>query len=276
MRVKVLSDHGGEQLHLSEQQLQGAAADHAAWQGYYAHAYGELEATRRTQPLWKRLLSVPTADEQAARVRVGDVSRQVDSAEEEVQRAYNRVQQKGAGVYGEDLLTWSLAGLLPDEWVMLRGYRNRRGETDHVLVGPAGVWAVEVKRRRVLLHAVGDQWWFQKISAQGRVCESEWAVDGGGRSWPRQVGEVAHDLAARLERQGHHLGVRTAVMMIHEHAQLVECVTPGVDFVGSDPWQLTDTILGGLATPLSQNTCEDIVALVERDHHFHASRRRAR
>lgn len=159
---------------------------------------------------------------------------------------------------------------------MLRGYRNRRGETDHVLVGRAGVWAVEVKRRRVLLHAVGDQWWFQKISAQGRVCESEWAVDGAGRSRPRQVGNIAHDLAIWLQRQGHHVEVRTAVMLMHEHTQLVKCVTPAVNFVGSDPWQLTDTSLSGLATPLSQITCEDIVALVERDHHFHASRRRAR
>jgi hypothetical protein len=46
---------------------------------------------------------------------------------------------------------------LSNDWVLLRGYRNRRGETDPVLVGPAGVWAIEVKRRRVLLHAVGDQ-----------------------------------------------------------------------------------------------------------------------
>lgn len=88
MQVKVLSDHGGEQLHQPEQRLQGAAADHAAPQGYYAHAYGELEAAHRTKPLWKRLLSVPTADEQAAQARVGDASRQVESAEYEVHRAY--------------------------------------------------------------------------------------------------------------------------------------------------------------------------------------------
>ncbi|MEV4130159.1 nuclease-related domain-containing protein [Nocardia sp. NPDC049707] len=147
-------------------------------------------------------------------------------------------------MYGEELLTRSLSGLLTDEWVMLRGYRNRRGETDHVLVGPAGAWAVEVKRRRVLLHAVGEDWWFQRLSVQGTVYESEWAVDGGGRSWPRQVGDVAQDLAKWLQRQGHHIPVRTAVILMHEHAQLVECIDPAVDFVGSDPWQLMNTILG--------------------------------
>jgi hypothetical protein len=158
---------------------------------------------------------------------------------------------------------------------MLRGYRNRRGETDHVLVGPAGVWAVEVKRRRVLLHAVGDRWWYQRISAGGRGYESEWAVDGGGRNWSQQVGQIAHDLAVWLERQGHQVLVRTAVMLMHEQARLVECVEPGVDFVGTDPRQLLDAIIRWFPTPLDTETCRDIVRLIERDHNFHAKRRRA-
>ena len=277
MRVKVLSDHGGEQLQLSEQQLNDASANQAAWQDFYVQSYDELKAARRTKPLWKRMLSVPTAAEQAAQARVGDASQQVEWAAQVAQQAYNRVQQQGAGVYGEELLTWSLSGLLSEEWVMLRGYRNRRGETDSVLVGPAGIWAIEVKRRRILLHAVGDQWWFQKFSSQGYLQEPEWAVDGGGRSWPRQVGDVAHDLAKWLDRQGHRNPVRTAVMLMHDHAQLVECIHPAVDFVGSAPWQLMNSILAdGISTPLSQDACADIVRLVERDHHFHSNRRRGR
>lgn len=275
MRVKVLSDHGGEQLQLSEQQLNAAAANQAAWQDFYVQSCGELEAARRAKPLWKRMLSVPTAAEQAAQAQVGDASQQMEWAAHGAQQAYNRVQQQGAGVYGEELLTWSLSGLLSDEWVMLRGYRNRRGETDHVLVGPVGAWAIEVKRRRILLHAVGEDWWFQRLSSQGTVYEPEWAVDGGGRSWPRQVGDVAQDLAKWLRRRGHHIPVRAAVMLMHEQAQLVECIDPAVDFVGSDPWQLMNTILGdGHMTPLGQDACADIVGLVERDHRFHANRRR--
>ncbi|MCP9624287.1 NERD domain-containing protein [Nocardia otitidiscaviarum] len=97
-----------------------------------------------------------------------------------MQQAYGRVQQHLSGACGEDLLAWSLSAL-SDEWVMLRGHRNRRGETDSVLIGPDGVWAVEVKCRRVLLHAVDDRWWFQKVSTRGNVYESEWAVDGGAQ-----------------------------------------------------------------------------------------------
>ncbi|WP_282783398.1 nuclease-related domain-containing protein [Nocardia sp. CC201C] len=193
-------------------------------------------------------------------------------ADNDAQQALGRRQQHGSGAYGEALLAWSLSSL-SDEWVMLRGYRNRRGETDSVLIGPDGVWAVEVKRRRVLLHAVGDQWWYQKLSASGNVYESEWAVDGGGRSWPQQVGQVARDLETWLTRQGHRIAVRTAVMLMHEHAQLVEVANPAVDFVGTDPCLLLHTIRY-LSSPLTPGDSAEVVRLVERDHRFHADRRR--
>ncbi len=90
-----------------------------------------------------------------------------------------------AGVLGQDPLTAAL-GVLPDDWVMLRGYRNRRGGTDHVLVGPHGIWAVEVERRRIRLHAVGDQWWWERLDAGGHSVETGRAVDPAGRAWPRQ------------------------------------------------------------------------------------------
>ncbi|MCP9620437.1 NERD domain-containing protein [Nocardia otitidiscaviarum] len=272
MRVKVLSDHIGEQLRLSEQQLDETAANQAAWQSYYAQAQTEWEAAKRAKPFWKRILAVPTEAEEAAQHHVGQAAQQVAWADYSAQQAYGRMQQHGSGAYGEDLLAWSLSAL-PDEWVMLRGYRNRRGETDSVLIGPDGVWAIEVKRRRVLLHAVGDQWWFQKISTRGNVYESEWAVDGGGRSWPQQVGQVAHDLEAWLTRQGHRIRVHTAVMLMHEHAQLVEVANPAVDFVGTDARLLMGTI-EYLSSPLTPGERAEVVRLAERDHRFHANRRR--
>jgi hypothetical protein len=271
----VLSDHAGEQLQASEQQLNDAAANHAAWQDYYARTNGELDAARRSKPLWRRVLSISTPDERTAQQRAEDARNNVERAEYGVQQAYTQVQQRGAGVYGEELLAWHLSGL-PDEWTLLHGYRNRRGETDHVLVGPAGIWAIEVKRRRGLLHAVGDRWWLQRTSTQGHVYESEWAVDGGGRNWSRQVGEIAQDLSAWLTRQGHPVPVRTAVMLMHEQAQLAECTDPGVDFVGTDTRQLLDAIMRRYATPLTTDACENIVRLVERDHNYHARRRRQR
>ena len=148
MRVVVLSDHGGEQLARSQRQYSDAAANAAAWQGYYAQSLHDADAARRAKPLLKRILGTTTPEEQAARARVGEAWQHAAAAGSGADRAYGRVQQQGAGAYGEDLLAWCLSGL-SDEWVLLRGYRNRRGETDGVLVGPHGVWAIEIKRRQV-------------------------------------------------------------------------------------------------------------------------------
>ncbi len=45
-----------------------------------------------------------------------------------------------AGARGEQAAATGLASALGDEWTLLRGYCNRRGEIDHLLLGPAGCW----------------------------------------------------------------------------------------------------------------------------------------
>ena len=52
-----------------------------------------------------------------------------------------------AGMEGELLVAKHLDATLGDEWVLVRGYKNRCGEIDDILVGPQGVMAIEVKHR---------------------------------------------------------------------------------------------------------------------------------
>lgn len=274
MRVEVLSDHGGQQLQQSAQRLQAAEADLAAWQGGYRLASDELQQARRSKGFFKRMFAVRTAEEQQALARTQGAWQEVVRADQGRQQVQNQVQQRAAGVWGEDALAWGLSGLTA-EWLMLRGYRNRRGETDHVLVGPLGVWAVEVKLRRVRLNAVGDQWWFEKLDRWGNVVETGWAVDGGGRSWARQVNDIAGDLQAWLVRNHHQVVVRTAVMLMHERAHLGRCEDLTVDLVGTHPAHLLDAI-ADRRSPLTPDACQDIARLIRRDHHFHSNRRRVR
>jgi hypothetical protein len=179
---------------------------------------------------------------------------------------------RAPGVRGEDALAWALSGL-PDEWVMLRGYRNRRGETDHLLVGPHGVWAIEVKLRRVRLHVNGDQWWYEKLDRYGNTVETGWATDAGGRTWARQVSDVADDLAAWLHRNHHDVPVHTAVMLMHEQAQLGRCENVPIDVVATNPELLVREIRRRSA-PINADDCAAIVALIRRDHQFHHNRRK--
>lgn len=272
MRVEVLSDHGGQQLQLSAQQLRSAEDQLAARQGGYQQASHELQQARRSKGFWKRLFAVRTAEEQQALARTRGAWHQVIRADYGRQQIQHRVQQRAAGVRGEDALAWGLSEL-SDEWLMLRGYRNRKGEADHVLVGPMGVWAVEVKLRRVRLNAVGEQWWFEKLDRWGNVVETGWARDGGGRSWARQVNDIAGDLQAWLTRNHHQGPVHTAVMLMHERAQLGRCEKLTVDLIGTQPAHLLNAI-AARPSPLAPDACQDIARLIRRDHQFHDSRRR--
>jgi hypothetical protein len=254
MRVEMLSDHGGALLRGSRDRLRGAVA---AWQLEYRQAWAHVH---RAKSLWHRVRGTALAGEHPAE-SPGGSWQEVLLAEQE------RAEAPAAGGWGEDPLTAAL-GVLPDEWVMLRGYRNRRGETDHVLVGPQGIWAVAVKRRRIRLHAVGDRWWWEKLDAHGRSVETGWAVDGG-RSWARQVNDIADDLAAWLRRNRHDVPVRTAVVLLHEQAQLGRCQDPTVSLVGTEPTHLLEA-LARYAAPLA---APEIADLVRRDHAFHQRRR---
>lgn len=274
MRVEVLSDHGGLQLWQTEQQLQAATANVAVWEDWYRQTQDNLQAARRGKPLWKRIFAVSTPAEREAFAHVQGAWHEVLRADFGKQQIFGRRQQQAAGVWGENTLAWTLS-VLPDEWVMLRGYHNRRGETDHVLVGPHGVWAVEVKRRRVRVNVDGDQWWFEKLDSRGNVVDTGWAVDGGGRSWARQVNDIAGDLASWLTRNGHQIQVNTAVMLMHERAQLGRIKDLTVHLLANHPAHLLEE-LARRPRMLCPETCEEIVGLIRRDHHFHASRRRPR
>lgn len=272
MRVEVLSDYGGQQIQQTELRLQDAAANTAAWETWHRQAQVDLQAARRDKPLWKRMIAMSTPAERNALAHVQGAWQEVRRADFETQRLYGRRQQQAAGAWGENALVWALSGL-PHDWVMLRGYRNKRGETDHVLVGPTGLWAVEVKFRRVRLNVAGDYWWYEKLDSRGNVVGTGPAVDNGGRSWARQVNDVARDLMWWLARNGYQVPVNTAVMLMHERALIGRCEQVNVSLLANRPEYLLNELVQRPPT-LSPDSREEIVRLIRRDHQYHAKRRR--
>ncbi|WP_198170692.1 nuclease-related domain-containing protein [Actinoplanes awajinensis] len=271
MQVQVLSNHSGQQLDRTIGQLREAETAAAAWRNEHGRAWNDLEESRRTKPWWRHKLGLTTVAEQEASARTQLAWHGVLTADQNRQLIDTRARQLSAGMSGEQALADGLA-VLDDSWTMLRGYRNRRGETDHLLVGPTGVWAIEVKRRRIRLHVIGEQWWYEKLTAQGRCTEVAAAVDAGGRTWGRQVTDVAADLATWLAHNGHSLPVRTAVMIMHEQARLGRCESPDVNVVGTRVVHLLWAIERS-ATVLTAPQRQEIVALIRRDHSFHSERR---
>ena len=86
-----------------------------------------------------------------------------------------------AGAAGEQLVAGQLGQALGDKWTLLRGYRNRRGEIDHLLLGPRGRFAIEVKNQNVRIDCHGDQWWSAKYDKYGnQVTPRREMTDGRG------------------------------------------------------------------------------------------------
>jgi hypothetical protein len=89
-----------------------------------------------------------------------------------------------AGIAGEQLVATELGRALDDDWTLLRGYRNRRGEIDQLLLGPRGLFAVEVKNLNATVHVDGDRWRADKYDNYGNLVEQRPIADRMGRSPP--------------------------------------------------------------------------------------------
>ena len=164
MRVEILSDYGGDQLHRTERQLHAAGQDLHARQGSYRLAWDDLQDARRGKPLWRRIFGVSTPAERDALARTPITTSGASTA----------ARNKAAGTWGEQALTQALS-VLPDDLGGLSAATATAMARPSmcVLVGPAGVWAVEIKRRRIRINAVADQWWFEK-RARSPILPATW------------------------------------------------------------------------------------------------------
>jgi hypothetical protein len=177
-----------------------------------------------------------------------------------------------AGARGEQAAAADLAGALGDEWALLRGYRNRRGEIDHLLLGPRGLLAIEVKNRNGVVSCSGDRWYIVRYDKYGnRVSAPEALADRGDRSPSEQLNQPADELAGFLGSRGHRVSIERVVWFTHPRARLGNCTGPTVGIAFSVHQVLSrisrsPAVLGG-------SERAEIEKLIVRDHQFHAGRR---
>lgn len=272
MKIDVLSDHPGAVLRETERALQQAKVDEAGRRRDLYEAEAELAVARRGRSWRRRLLRLPTAEEHVARAELEEAQRLVADADAEREELFHRTEQQRAGVDGEQRVVRHLADHLSDDWRLLRGYHNGQGETDMLLIGPRGVWAVEVKAYRARLHVDGKHWWYLRPGLADGPIE---ATDGNGRTWGEQVSQVAAGLATWLGDQQHPLVVRRAVVLVNDRASIEVCRNSGVDLVSCDLAELVDAI-NGQAAFLRADQRKAIRHLIRRDHRFHLQRRLGR
>jgi Nuclease-related domain len=177
-----------------------------------------------------------------------------------------------AGIAGERLVTAELGRALGDDWTLLRGYRNRRGEIDHLLVGPAGLFAIEVKNVNATVHIDGDRWRADKYDNYGNLVEQRPITDRKGRSPSEQLNEPAAELERFLHERGHRVTVQRVVVLTHRRSRLGPSRHPTVHVGTSTGYVLS--LVHDSDAALDERQRAEVERLIRRDHDFHERRRR--
>ncbi len=271
MRIEYLSEHVRKMLRETEERKRRASEDTNAARTRVAEAEAELKAARARLPRWRRLIPIASAEEKQARRDLEKARLDLQAARLGERRIGQEIEQQTAGVRGERALADELLATLDDDWIAFAGYCNRRGEADFVVVGPPGIWVVEVKNRTVRLRVDGDDWRWQKLDRMGNSVERGLALDKGNRTWGRQVGDVADALASWLESEGQRVPMRTAVLLMHERASIGRIRDAGVDLVSTGSRSLLQEMTGA-ADAVDAGARRTIEKLIRRDHGYHNDR----
>lgn len=177
------------------------------------------------------------------------------------------------GNQGEAKVSDFLASRLNDDWVLVSGYRNARGEIDQVLIGPGGLFTIEVKYINGAVAINGDKWTFDKYDKYGnRVEQNRPIADKKGRSPSRQLNEPTDRMLEFLRKSMPTLSAYRIVVLSHERADLALAFQPTVTPVLLRSWSLSETVFSGGA-PLNATEREKVVDLLKRDHAYNERRR---
>jgi Nuclease-related domain len=271
MRVEWLSDHPGAML-LDAQQRR-AAGDRemqlAHENALAVHRQRAAQAREARDRAWAQRRWAAWARGVFA---VWRARAQLPAARLPASQPTDEEERLAAGAAGERLAADALDRVLDDEWTLFRGYRNRRGEIDQVLLGPRGLFAIEVKNHNARIDVHGDQWWSTKYDRYGNPLGPRREMsDGRGRSPSVQLNEPASQLADFLRSRGHPVTIGRVVVLTHPRAQLRSCTSPTVHICTS--MQQIRKLLN--ASKVSVNAAEraELEQLIVKDHHFHARRR---
>jgi hypothetical protein len=183
-----------------------------------------------------------------------------------------REQAMLAGRNAERRVADELAAALDDEWVLLRGYCNSRGEIDALLLGPRGLFAIEQKYRSVRVFIRGDEWTAEQIDKFGKTRGAGFPIrDKKGRSPSEQVKEPAAALSRWLSTNKRGTTVTPVVLLTHPSVRIGSIQHPTVRVERSTRSLLALVERSQYALDAGPRT--DIEHLIRRDHEFHKAKK---
>ncbi len=275
MKQIMLSDHTGDQkLQAKQQREDDYAARMAAYRLDVDRKRQSIEeAKERMRDTWRdrRILVLVISALQAAwRSLFGWPS------EPEMQEQTREEHIWSAGGDGETKVAEFLARQLDDAWTLVSGYRNGRGEIDQILIGPTGLFTIEVKNINGTLTIDGDHWISDKYDRYGNLKKQGTIIaDKGGRSPSRQLNESTDRMLEFLRKSLPSIAAVRIVVLSHERSVINRVSNPTVTPVALHAWPLSSTLSvdGVLLSDIEQSR---VIELLQRDHAYHQKRREQR
>ena len=181
-----------------------------------------------------------------------------------------------SGIEGEQRVQTKLSAL-SDEFTLLQGYKNQKGEIDQVLVGPHGIICLEIKNVNGKISCVGDSWWRDKFDKFDNLDEKNVPIkDRGGRGPSLQVNAAAQVLQNFIDKRTGIKHVFRAVVFSHESSMLNEVKSHTVDVVTDLKTFHIPDLIKWMASNCPPVKVDDVVALIRQDHAFHNGKTDAR
>ncbi len=266
MRIEYLSNHPLKMKEDAKAHYEQATLQEAQKYAELMKAQNRLQQVLKDKRWWQKILPVPTVAEQAAKMRMLEAKFEREDAQDKQRRLAGEMKAWTAGVEGEQAFDQAVA-VLSDDWMLFSGYRNRAGEADKVLLGPDGLWVVEVKNVNAWIYVSGSDWIYERLDANGEPVRTK-AQDNAGRTWGRQVLNVAEGLDDHLQRNGMMVTIRTAVVLTHPEALVLQNRNAEVDVVGRP--QVLLHAIKKFALPMTTESSLSVAELIRRDHQRHS------
>jgi hypothetical protein len=273
MRVERLSDYPADLVAAAEREWRHGATEQEARLQVVRQERDKARSAGRWLT-WLRLAFAVGIGKRATK-RQHVLSRNPKAAEEDAAGLDTAALKARAGHEAELHVEESLGRALGDDWTLFRGYSNARGEIDGLLLGPRGLFAIEVKHHNGTVYIAGDDWSSEKYDKYGnRVRDRTPMRDGSGRRSPsQQLTEPTGMLADFLGRRAQQVTPQCVVVLTHPNARVGAIKGPSVQVVTSVRELLT--LVDRSTARLDPARLREIAGLIRRDHHYWKSRKRA-
>ena len=178
------------------------------------------------------------------------------------------------GIRGEQEVADALKAALGHAWTLIKGYRNRRGEIDYLLLGPGGLFAIEVKYVNGTFAITRDRWRYIRYDNYGNSVGEGLLQDARRRPPNVQLGEPLAALEQFLASRGQPVRMQAVVLLNHPKARISSCA-PDVGVAVLTATAALRDLIKASQEQLAARKLAEIERLIVRDHHFHEERHQA-